>query len=112
MTEKEKEAIKHLKNGKKINIYTLLRTLKKEGIENFIITRKRYLDTILNLIQKQQEEIEQNNKVIDKRNQEKLELTEMCLKKDKIINEMISKLQKGESLKTIELDKKDYKVED
>ncbi len=28
------------------------------------------------------------------------------------INEMISKLQKGESLKTIELDKKDYKVEE
>jgi len=28
------------------------------------------------------------------------------------INEMISKLKKGESLKTIELDKKDYKVEE
>lgn len=43
---------------------------------------------ILNLIQSQQEEIELNNKVIDKRNEENLKLVEKCLKKDKIINEM------------------------
>lgn len=58
MSEEEKNAIEKLKNGKTINIYTLLRTLKKEGIENFVITRKQYIQTVLNLIQSQQKEIE------------------------------------------------------
>lgn len=41
------EALKKLSNGKKIKMYELLRTLKKEGIENFVITRKKYVDVIL-----------------------------------------------------------------
>lgn len=65
MSEEEKNAIEKLKNGKTINIYTLLRTLKKEGIENFVITRKQYIQTVLNLIQSQQEEIEKKDKIID-----------------------------------------------
>ena len=52
------------------------------------------LETVLNLIQTQQEEIEQSNKVIDKRNEEKLKLVEMCLKKDKIINNSINEIEK------------------
>lgn len=65
MTEKEKKAIEKLKNGETINIYTLLRTLEKEGTENFVITRKQYIQTILNLIQSQQKEIEKNKEFID-----------------------------------------------
>ena len=41
------EALKKLSTGKKIKMYELLRTLKKEGIENFVITRKKYVDVIL-----------------------------------------------------------------
>lgn len=41
------EALKKLSTGKKIKMYELLRTFKKEGIENFVITRKKYVDVIL-----------------------------------------------------------------
>ncbi len=41
------KALEKLSNGKKIKMYELLRTLKREGIENFVITRKKYVDVIL-----------------------------------------------------------------
>ena len=41
------EALKKLTTGKKMKMYELLRTFKKEGIENFVITRKKYVDVIL-----------------------------------------------------------------
>ena len=41
------EALEKLSTGKKIKMYELLRTLKKEGIENFVITRKKYVDVII-----------------------------------------------------------------
>ena len=41
------EALKKLSTGKKIKMYELLRTFKKEGIENFVITRKKYVNVIL-----------------------------------------------------------------
>ncbi len=41
------EALKKLSTGKKIKIYELLRTFKREGIENFVTTRKKYIDVIL-----------------------------------------------------------------
>ena len=36
------EALEKLSTGKKMKNYDLLRTLIKEGIENFAITRKEY----------------------------------------------------------------------
>ena len=41
------EALKKLSTVKKIKIYELLRTFKREGIENFVTTRKKYIDVIL-----------------------------------------------------------------
>ena len=41
------EALKKLSTGKKIKMYELLRTFKREGIKNFVITRKKYVDVIL-----------------------------------------------------------------
>ena len=41
------EALEKLSNGKKIKLYELLRTFKREGIENFVTTRKKYVDVIL-----------------------------------------------------------------
>lgn len=63
------EALKKLSNGKKIKMYELLRTLKKEGIENFVITRKKYVDVILSdykRVLKENEELTISNKEIDK----------------------------------------------
>lgn len=60
----EKEAIDILHNGEKMNLTTLLRTFKREGIENFIVTKKEVIEPILNLIEKQQAEIEKKDKVI------------------------------------------------
>ena len=41
------EALEKLSNGKKIKMYELLRTFKRESLENFVITRKKYVDVIL-----------------------------------------------------------------
>ena len=41
------EALEKLSTSKKIKMYELLRTFKREGIENFVITRKKYVDVIL-----------------------------------------------------------------
>ena len=41
------EALEKLSTGKKIKMYELLRTFKREGIENFVTTRKKYVDIIL-----------------------------------------------------------------
>lgn len=56
------EALEKLSNGKKIKMYELLRTFKREGIENFVITRKKYVDVILSdykRVLKENEELKQ-----------------------------------------------------
>ena len=64
------EALEKLSNGKKIKMYELLRTFKREGIENFVITRKKYVDVILSdykRVLKENEELNKNyNSLIDK----------------------------------------------
>lgn len=63
------EALKKLSTGKKIKMYELLRTFKREGIENFVITRKKYVDVILSdykRVLKENEELTISNKEIDK----------------------------------------------
>ena len=88
MSDEEKQAIKNLR---KI-LFTTMQA-NECGLSNndFKTEIKTYTD-ILGLIEKQQAEIEQSNKVIDKRNEEKLELASRCLKKDKIIDEMAIQL--------------------
>lgn len=73
MTDEEKKAIDKLKNGKKYTLVEIIRVFKKEGIENFRITRKEYLDIILNLLEKQDNRIKElesdkeiKNKIIDR----------------------------------------------
>ena len=65
LSEEEKKAIEKLSNGEKIELISLIRVFKKEEIENFVITRKEYIDTVLNLITKLQEENEEKDKAID-----------------------------------------------
>lgn len=54
MSEEEKKIIEEIKKGKKIGIYELIRTFKREGIENFITVRRKYIDKMINLINNQQ----------------------------------------------------------
>lgn len=56
MNEEEKDAIEKLTNGEKITFFELIRKMKKEGIERFIVTRPEYIYIILNLIEKLQKE--------------------------------------------------------
>ena len=69
MTDEEKKTIDKLKNGKKYTLVEIIRVFKKEGIENFRITRKEYLETILNLLEKQDnriKELESDKEIKDK----------------------------------------------
>lgn len=82
MKEEERKAIEKLKTGKKIGIYELIRTFKKEGIENFVITRKKYIDIILNLIEKLQKELNQEkekNKGLRDKSNKLIEVTNLYL---------------------------------
>lgn len=89
MSDEEKKAIDDLFSLTHINGYINLYDQKKANIYTSDLKRwQNGVKVLLNLFQKQQEEIEMSNKVIDKRNEEKLELASMCLKKDKIIDEM------------------------
>lgn len=83
MNNKEEEAIERCNQ-----------LIKVEHANWIGISNQKAIEIVLNLIQTQQEEIEQSNKVIDKRNEEKIELVEMCLKKDKIIDEIVKELYK------------------
>ena len=59
MNDEEKDAIEKLTNGEKTTLTELIRKIKKEGIERFIVTRPEYVYIILNLIEKLQKENEE-----------------------------------------------------
>lgn len=61
-----KETLEKLSTGKKIKMYELLRTFKKEGIENFVITRKKYVDVILSDYKRVLQENEYMHNELDK----------------------------------------------
>lgn len=92
LSEEEKKYIEKLSSEEKIELQEVLRMMKREGIENFVITRKEYLDTILNLITKLQEENKVLKRALDKetadRSNDLLELQ----KKDKMIDLMAEEL--------------------
>ena len=109
MSEEEKKAIEKLKEGKKIGIYEVIRTFKKEGIENFVITRKKYIETILNLIEKQQKEIENLKELMAHKNGYTKQLEEdlfenasnYVISKDKI-REKIEEYKKSKNFKEVD----------
>ena len=61
---KEQEIIEKLKESKKIDFNTLVRTFKKEGIENFAVIRDEYLETVLNMLKEKDAEIEKYKKLL------------------------------------------------
>ena len=62
---KEQEAVEKLTNGEKIDFNTLIRKFKKEGIENFVVTKKEYIETVLSMLKQKDKEIKKKDKIID-----------------------------------------------
>ena len=67
---KEQEAIEKLTNGEKIDLNILIRKFKREGIENFVVTKKEYIETVLNMLKENSAEIEQKNTELAEKNAE------------------------------------------
>ena len=83
---KEQEAIEKLTNGEKIDFNTLIRKFKKEGIENFVVTKKEYIETVLSMLKEKDAKIEH---LEEKRNNQKAELT-ILNEKQKEMNKLIN----------------------
>ena len=96
LSDEEKELIEKIQNGNKIGIYELIRTFKKEGIENFITVRRKYIDIMINLIEKQSKEIEEMKKQIDLDNECEIALNSKVMDLEKEIEELktINQMQK------------------
>ena len=79
---KEQEVIEKLTNGREeMDLITLIRKFKKEGIENFVVTKKEYIETVLSMLKENSAEIQQKNTELAEKNAE-------IEKKDKIIDLM------------------------
>ena len=81
------EALEKLSTGKKIKLNELLRTFKREGIENFVTTRKKYVDVILSdykRVLKENEELKADNYELNNRITDLLENIPIRKVKDKI----------------------------
>ena len=66
MTKEQEEAIENLTNGEKIDFNTLIRKFKKEGIENFVVTKKEYIETVLNILKQNSTELAEKSAEIEK----------------------------------------------
>ena len=63
---KDQEVIERLTNGEKIDFNTLIRKFKKEGIENFVVTKKEYIETVLNILKQNSAELAEKSAEIEK----------------------------------------------
>ena len=64
---KEQEVIEKLTNGEKIDLNILIRKFKREGTENFVVTKKEYIETVLSMLKEKDKKIESLEKTLDKR---------------------------------------------
>ena len=80
MTKEEKETIEKLTNGEKIDFNTLVRKFKSEGIENFVATKKKYVETVLNMLKKKDNQIDLMADFIRKNITENKLINEICIK--------------------------------
>lgn len=101
MENEQREAIDKLTNGEKIDFATLVRTFKKEGIENFAVVRKEYLDTVLSLIKEQQEEIGSLQKELNEENKRSMILANNDKFKEQVIDLMAEHISKQDIDKDI-----------
>mgnify|MGYP005775275109 FL=1 len=74
---KEQEVIEKLTNGREeIDLITLIRKFKKEGIENFVVTKKEYIETVLSMLKEKDKQIDLMAEFISKQDVEE----EICIK--------------------------------
>lgn len=74
---KEQEVIEKLTNGREeIDLITLIRKFKKEGIENFVVTKKEYIETVLSMLKEKDRQIDLMAEFISKQDVEE----EICIK--------------------------------
>lgn len=76
MNEEEKEAIEKFRYGSPQNYQAVIRKIKHDKITDVAVTRKKYIDTILNYIDKLQKELQHKQETIDKLQKENKELKE------------------------------------
>ena len=91
MLSEEKKAIEKLSSEEKIELQEVLRMMKREGIENFVITRKEYLDTVLNLITKQSNLLNKIEEYAKGMNDKEL----LLILKSNEIDELINRCKEG-----------------
>lgn len=66
MSEEEKKAIEVLSGKRNETTWNdTIRQIKRKEITDVVVTRQKYIKTILNLIEKQQKELEKKDKIID-----------------------------------------------
>ena len=74
---KEQEVIEKLTNGREeMDLITLIRKFKKEGIENFVVTKKEYIETVLSMLKEKDRQIDLMAEFISKQDVEE----EICIK--------------------------------
>ena len=74
---KEQEVIEKLTNGREeIDLITLIRKFKKEGIENFVVTKKEYIETVLSMLKEKDKQIDLMAEFISKQDIEE----DICIK--------------------------------
>lgn len=88
MTTEQEKAIERLTNGEKIDFNTLIRKFKEEGIENFVVTKREYIDTVLNMLKEQDKYIKDANDITTEMSNDIKKLTSEIEKKDKQIDLM------------------------
>lgn len=93
MTNEQKEMMECLADRKEMDLIEVIRIFKREGIKNFAIVRKEYLDRVLSLIKEQQVEIDglKNKEVLIKRYFKKCDLIKQLKKQIDLMAEYISK---------------------
>ena len=89
------EALEKLSTGKKIKLYELLRTFKREGIENFVTTRKKYVDVILSDYKRV---LKENEELRKKLNEENKRCMMLAIEKQDYFEKYRYHLQQNESL--------------
>ena len=109
---KEQEAIEKLTNGEKIDFNTLVRKFKKEGIENFVVTKKEYIATVLNMLKEKDKKIEKlrnNNKDLLRKLRNRIKEVKKLERKD--YKSIVTKQGKTLEERAEQLKKKDKIIE-
>lgn len=91
-----KKIIKKFENPQKIDLITLIRQFKKEGIENFIVLRKQHFDNIYEIIKENEELNKYTIHLTDEQYRKVIELAQNDIKQQEKqkIKDILNKTEK------------------